>query len=1264
MNNLSKLSLLLAMGCPLAAAAQSVTPPVITTYSNSTIVLGITSNSKWAIFENRGEEATGGKIFDVANNVYTNVTSSNSTDNGSVADISDDGNIVVGLYQDKPAFWNKSTGVWTTLPAPAGTSETGSAVAVTADGKYAVGYVWGNSTDNTDSEFKSYDQQQVMWDLTTQKVVSLNNVPIKDISNSNQYQSSFRNISADGRYILGVNSYSYVSSTAFYVYDVQTETYDYIGFTEGSPNFTAKVSDLHHIESANMSASGKYVTGSAYMVKNDNGTYANEYEVAYRYNCETKEFELFDADGDSGIVGFGIDDNGTIYGATPTTDPMRDIYIRHGKYWYGLSQILAQRYGIDYEEKTGFENTGSPVAVSSDGRVIGTFTDPENGTGYIMRLYEDINTACESVDLMGNYTISPVSGSSFSTLSELTVSFDRTIALKGTGKEVQLLDAAGNLVRNSLGINISNAKATITFRPTSLTAGQTYTIVIPAGTISMATDSEVSNREIRIQYVGREDTPVKPLTIYPTEGSAISKLDYSSSHIVLNFNSNIVVSDENVTAAIYRNDEEEAYESLSMECSGNQLALYPISTLYLYQGNDYRIVIPANAVTDAGGAGGNEEITINYTGNYEREISSDDKTLFSESFDNGLGTQLMFYEGDNNTPTSEMQGYGFTKSTTPWWVGSDESVGDYAAMSHSSYSPAGKSDDWMVIPQIYVPDENCYLSFKSQGFSKSASDHLKVYVIPSETVYNDITSDAIADFKANRILVYDKVQDPGSSEQDLEGDWTPNEISLSDFVDQDIYIAFVNENEDQSIVFVDDIQVIHDMRFLTAVDNETTVVAQDEIEIFGRVAVQSELATYSTVKLTLYDDFGKVVDTIEESGLTLNSSTPYSFRFSKPLQLEKGVDNYFKIVIKLDNEEYTISRTITNLAFRPTKRVFLEEYAGSDCGNCPLGIVTIEKLQKELPNNFIAASIRSYNGDVLGSSFSSYSTYLGLNDAGAPSGIINRTTIAYPMTQVNSKYVFNAPEGSAKLWTDIVYDELDTPAIADITVSATYNSETGIIAAPFNVKYALNKSNVNASILFMVLEDNLVTYQSNYFYNKSDQPNLGEWQKGGIYASSYAYPVYANDVIRAIVGNTINGTQGYIPSKVVAGEDNGDTFYFSAPQSVENFDNTHVVAVLIDNNTDAVVNAAICKLESVDNSGVTNVTTDGNGINISVNADGDVVVASNATTAVQVYDVAGATIATANGEGQVIANTNGYKGVALVKAVTANGTKTAKVIIK
>jgi hypothetical protein len=1244
--------------------AQSVAQPDFSTYSNSTIVLGITQNSKWAIFENRGEEATGGKILDIVNNTYSNVTSSDSSDNGSVADITNDGNIVVGLYQDKPAFWNKTTQVWTTLPAPSGTNETGSAVAVTGDGKYAVGYVWGNSSDNTNNEFKSYDQQAVMWNLTTKRVVSLKNVPTLDLSCKNQYQSTFRNISADGKYILGVNSYSYVASTAFYVYDVDNATYDYIGFEMTDDSCNAKVAGIHHIESANMSASGKYVTGSAYMVKDDNGTVANEYEVAYRYNCETKVFELFDGDGDSGIVGFGIDDNGTIYGATPTSDPVREVYIRHGKYWYGLSQILSQRYGIDFESKTGFENTGSPVAVSSDGRIIGTFTNPEDGAGYIMSLYEDINDACEAVDLMGNYTISPVSGSSFSTLSELTVSFDRNITLNGNGKNVQLLDENGKLVRNSLGVSVNTAKATIQFRPTSLEAGKSYTIVIPAGTLSMATDSEVSNREISINYIGRNDAPVKPVTIYPTVGSAISKLDYSSSHIVLNFDANILVSD-GVTAAIYRNNEEEAYESLSLASSGNQLALYPINTLYLYQGNSYRIVIPANAVTDAGGAGGNEEITLNYTGNYEREVSSDDKILFSEDFEGGLGTQLMFYEGDNNTPTSEMQGYGFTKSTTPWWIGSDEGDGDYAAMSHSSYSPAGKSDDWMVIPQIYVPDENCYLSFKSQGFSKSASDHLKVYVIPSETVYNDITADAIADFKANRILVYDKVQDPGTNEQTLADDWTPNEISLSDFIEQDVYIAFVNENEDQSIVFVDDIEVIHDMRFLTAIDNETTVVAKDEIEIFGRIAVQSEVASYSSATLTLYNDNGKVVDTIEETGLDITNAEAYSFRFSKPLPLEIGVDNYFKIVIKLDNEEYTISRTITNLAFRPTKRVFLEEYAGSDCGNCPLGTLAIEKLQKELPNNFIVASIRSYNGDVLGSTFDSYTTYLGLNSAGAPSGIINRSTIAYPMVQTNATYVFNAPEGASKLWTDIVYDELDTPAIADISVSATYNAETGIIAAPFNVKYALDKTNVNVSVLFMVLEDNLLTYQRNYFYTTSNQPNLGEWQKGGIYGQAeYVYPFYANDVVRAIIGNTINGTQGYVPSKVTAGADNGDTFYFSAPQSVENYDNTHVVAVLIDNNTDAVINAAICKVQTDDASGVTNVTTDGNGISISVNADGDVVVESNAAATVQVYDLAGATIATAYGQDQVIAATNGYKGIALVKAVTANGSKTAKVIIK
>jgi thiol-disulfide isomerase/thioredoxin len=1247
-NPLKKSLLLAALCCSIGASAQTVAAPTITTYSNSTIILGITQNGKWAIFEARGEEATGGKILEIESGTLTDVLSANSDTNGSVADISNDGNTVVGVYQDKPAYWNRTTQTWTTLG-----TKTGSAVAVTADGRYAVGHVSTGSS--------IYLFTYAMWDLTTGQQVALNNVPVFDLTgidpasdNEKSEQNQFNNISADGRYILGVCSVSYPSDVAFYVYDRQTETYDYIGFTVGQlgARFTPKVENLHHIETANMSASGKYITGSAYMV-----TETDEFEIAYRYNCETKDFEVYNETGDSGIVGFGIDDNGVVYGATPTTSPLRDAYVRHGKYWYSITQILKQRYGIDFEAKTGLENTGTPTSVSSDGLIFGTFTDPQTGEGYIMKLNESLYDACESVDLLGNYTISPVSGAKFATLTSLTISFDRAVTVVGSVKGAKLLSSDGSTVRSSMGITANNSKVTIQFRPTDLTEGETYTVQIPAGTIAMDTDNAVTNREINVKYIGRVKNPVGAINIYPANGSTISKLDYSSSHVTITYDTYITTVD-GVVASVYRNDETEAYATLSLSASNNQLTLYPSSTLYLFKDSSYRIVLPAGAVTDLGGSCANEEVTINYNGNYEREISSTDTVLFSEDFSNGFGAQLMYYEGDYNVPTSEMQGYGFTQSTYPWQIASDENVEvkDYCIMSHSSYSPAGTSDDWMVIPQLYIPDEKCYLSFDAQGFSKYAKDELHVYIIPCETVYNELTNAAITKFKEDRILAFNEVLDPGASEANLAGDWTTYEVDLSKYAEQDVYIAFVNENYDQSIVFVDNIQVIHNMRFTTLFDNETSVIAKDDITLYGRIAVQSAVASYSKAHLDLYDSANNLIDSVDYTDQTINSESALSFRFNKPLSLTVGKTNDFKVKVTLDDEGYFVSGTITDLAFAPTKRVVLEEYAGSECGNCPLGTLVIERLQKEIPDNFIALSIRTYNSDALGNGLSSYSVYLGLDNMGAPSACINRKHLAYPMIQSGTTYVYKAPEGKDALWADIVADELSEYAIADVNVSATLDEDANTLTIPFSVTYALDVASVNASVLFEVIEHNLITYQRNYLYNLEDQPNLGEWQKGGLYGTAeYVYPVYANDVVRSVIGKTFNGTQGYLPDTVTAGVENTNTVTVTASERVTDWNNAEVVAIVIDNNTDQVINAAKCKVVTA---GIGSVAIDAP-LSVAIDDNGNIV-ASDSQALIQVYDLTGRAIASSTG----VAPTNGYKGIAIVKATSASGSVAQKVVIR
>jgi hypothetical protein len=1247
---MKKLSIaLLAVGVSVSSVAQTteVTKPSLEAYNNGYIILTISPNGKYTLYENRSEdEKSGGRIVDLETGAETLVISKNpdaSGDNGAAADITDDGNIVVGNYEDMPAYWNRTTGIWTQLPITTTLIGTGGAIsgnlsAVTADGHYAVGREF----------YSEYAFEAGMWDLTTNKRVSLSNLPLIDRTGSYQGQNEFRGISADGRYILGVVSYSYYDGLAYYVYDRDTATYQYIGFDYANNKLTSQVDKLNFIDAAVMSPDGNYVTGQAYM--------SDDNVFAFRYNCKTKEFEIYNTDLDSGITGIAIDNNGNVYGATPVSDPQRYIYIRSGKYWYSMENILSQRYGIDFNSTTGLDYTGTPTAVSGDGRYIGAFSNPEDGNGCNYTFYEDVQTACESVDLMGTYTTSPVSGSCFSVVSTVTLTFDRAVTLLGANNSVQLLKTDGSTVRNSSSVSADGSTVTIKFRSTTLEADQIYTVHVPAGTLAMEGDTDVKSKDIDIKYVGRTNTPVAAGTIYPTPGTAISKLDYNS-YVQVSYDTYVKVVD-GAKASVYRNDEAEPYEEMSLYVSGKTLAIYPTSTFYFYKDNTYRIVLPAGSVTDAGGSGKNEELTINYVGNYEREVSATDKVLFSEDFSTGLGSQFMFYDGDGNTPTSEMQDYGFDATNTPWWVASDkdDDTYNYAAMSTSSYSPAGTSDDWMVTPSLYIPDETCYISFKTQGFRNSKQDRLSVYVIPSAKVYNTLTTAAMTELKANKISIFNEVVSPGKSEGDLAGDWTTKEISLAAYAGQDVYIAFVNENTDQSIVFVDDVEVIHDMNYLIALDNETTVVNKESINIFGRVSVQTETSTYSSAHLELIDANGNILDTIDETGLTIDKDHAYSFSFKKALPLEVGKETAFKMIVGLGSDRYTVSRTITDLAFEPVKRVLIEEFAGAACQNCPLGILAMEHLEEALPNNFIGVTIRTYENDELSSNLSGYSSYLGFT--AAPTGIINRKVLAAPMDEVNGSYVFNNPD--SPVWADLVYDELSTPAVADISLSAAVSDDGTTIDIPVTVTYALTKDDVNVSVLFIILEDDIETYQLNKFYTVSD-PNLGEWGKGGIYGKSTVRKYHINDVARALDGKTYNGTQGYIPASVTAGTENTFTRQISVPQIVSNLDKARVVAVMIDNNTDQVINAAQCRLVTA---GVDDLVANDSNVKVNVNADGDVVVNSDNDAVVSVYGISGALIGNAQGRGSVVAQTNGYNGVAIVRVVTANNTIVNKVIIK
>ncbi len=1184
--------------------AQNVTEPKMTLYDfkDQSMIYSLSDNGQWAV--SYGTSPTDASRY--TNARRTNVKTKESDILGldgdetiplqcQANDVADDGT-VVGAYHDQPAIWTKAGG-WKYLPIPKGWT-TGFASAVTPDGHYAVGRMFSYS-----GNAENYGEYPMLWDLTTMQITETPGYPTVGSAGEKARMIRYDAISSDSRYITGIVDFSYTWNTLHFIYDRQNESYTTMGFnTDGTP----WTEGLLGVEGT-LSPNGKWFGGTAFI---QNATNPNdEYSVPCRYNMETNEFEMFNELEARDYGSITIDNTGTIYSATPSSTPIRSVYIRAGKFWYALDELMSQSYGIDFYGKTGLDNTGTIMSVSADGKVITAFPDPYKS--YILELDETLTDAAGRVNLLNNYTVTPANGASFSQMKDVSIKFSRDIKILGKTSDIKFTDDSGASVGRiiTFAVSPSSSKtARIAFRTLNLTAGKKYTLTIPAGTIALSADETRLNDEIVITYTGRGTEPVKVVTAVPESGSALSQLNVTTNPILLTFDTNISLT-ENAAATLYRDGSDDIVSPLSVAVKDNQMLIYPETTQYLYLNTNYKVVLNAGSVTDVNGGNANERYEIMYEGIYERIVVADDTLIYKEDFANGVGG-MMLYDGDGNIPNEEMKDYDFYYNNTPQpWVPVRESreSDDYSAASTSAYSPAGKSDDWMVTPQIYIPDAKCRLEFNGQGFRKYKQDKLKVIVYASDKVLNYFSKDNADEFRADGNVIMDEILSPGNSEDNLSNEWTTYSFKLDKYAGKNIYVAFINENEDQSIVFVDNIKVVRDNGFLTALTSATTVVDQNSHKIEGRVTANSETETYTTANIKLLDSEKNVVDEISENGLSLKKGDRYDFAFAKNLPLTIGEINVFYIRVQLDEKFDTISYAIKDLAFQPTKRVIVEEMTGQDCGNCPRGHLAWENLERVYGDRVILAGYHVYTGDIYESGMSSYvNQFLGL--AGAPSAKVQRgETIGSPtyasITAGRTSYSFTSPLGDC--WFDLVQKEFDTDADANLDVIAYFDEATQKVKATASAKFAMNISKQNIGLFIIVTEDGLPGFQHNYHYN-DDADGLGEWGKGGTLGQEYVVYTH-NDVARAQVGSYY-GTTGYIPSTIASNETYTANIEFAKP-AVNEIYNSNVICMMINANTGAVINVAKSKIAKA--SGIEGITTSGTDATekIRYNAAGQIITA-------------------------------------------------------
>lgn len=1163
-------------------------------------------------------------------------------------DVTNDGKIIVGSYDSKPAYYDMNLGKWVTLSS----ENPGKATNITPDGKYIGG--WSNNGDFGGED--GYFESPLLWEKQTDGTyravdvyAEFPNFPKKTKLGTNTQQVRIDNVSPDGNIISGIIDFTTPMTVCYYVYNKTTHECKYVD------NALGDVPAETSVDESTMSNNGKYLTGIVLVA-------GGSYISSYLYNTSDNSCVLYNTESEEqDRAGSAVSNTGVVFACSPAVNPVRYAYVRVGNLWYGIDEILLGRYDINFYERTGYDFTGVIQDVSDDEMTMIGMSETKT-KGYIIRLPETISEAASGVNPLGTYVVSPVSGSKFAKFSQMKLAFSKSAAVT-SGAKAQFMDASGKVLRD-YGITAQSGNKTfiIGAKALALNEGEEYTMKIPAGAFYLMADNSIKSEEITVKYIGRAEAPAAVQQVSPADQANVSEI--SSEHPVqILFDLSIAIS-EDAKAYLYRDGQTSPVCELNfVQGAESTILLYPSLKRYLEKGEKYKVVVSAGSVTDIMGFCPNNEITINYTGAYKPEISSDG-SLFSDDFNDPSNSMVKYllYEGDNNKPSSAMQDLGFDADNSPWLfvIREDESSSDYCAGSTSIYNPTGKSDDWMAIPRLSIENADYYLSFDVQSYYKSKADRLKVLVLEDDAVYSNFTKELYDKFKANGKVLYDEQLTPGESEEGLSGDWTHVEKSLAEYAGKNIYIAFVNENDNQSMIFLDNLKVYYKGDFNFAPNVQSTQINKESTTVGAIVKVTSD-KTYNSISATLTSEDGSFKSTYTDTpSKPITNAENYSFTFPDKLPLTVGAQNKYTISIDLGGTVYSQTNTISNLAFETTKHVVIEEGTGAWCGNCPLGILAMENLEKLYGDQVIPIAIHSANGQGDIYDYSAYTAYLGVSSF--PTGLVNRIDTVYaPAISSGNDYYFETSEGN-KTFHDIAKREFENYAVADVCIDkAVYDVESKNIQIMGNVNYALDMNSLNHNIAFVVLEDNLSGKQNNYFYMNTN-PFFGKFGSGGEFGENAPIIQYV-DVARKVPNNNFAGESGLIPVSVTADQPVAFNKVFSLPENVSNWDNAKVVVMLIDANTERVLNAARLKF-AAGTAGINDATVSENGITIS-GENGSINVNGGSDLNVTVYDVSGSVISNANStSGAVKVSTGGKNGLFIVKATSDGVSVVKKVIVK
>ena len=488
--------------------------------------------------------------------------------------------------------------------------------------------------------------------------------------------------------------------------------------------------------------------------------------------------------------------------------------------------------------------------------------------------------------------------------------------------------------------------------------------------------------------------------------------------------------------------------------------------------------------------------------------------------------------------------------------------GETFAASPSSFVPAGTANDWMVTPAISLANNNNAKSLRFDAASAEPTyrDGVEVYV--------STTGNTPADF-LNTTALYNST---ANGEPPI---WTSRNVDLSAYSGQTIYIGFRNNSYNKVVLGIDNIEVIelsNNNIELTSLDFPQYTTIPTVIDIVGTITNIGG-NTINSMDITWTDGSNSYTDNL--SGLNINSNTTYNFTHNT--QLNMASSGTIPISVTVDNVNATIDPdtsnnfltvTIQDVPFVPTKRVVVEESAGTWCPFCPQGIVGMETLEQQYPNTAIPIVV--HNGDVMTNSI--YDA--GMNMTNWPSARIDRAILANGTNAVTA-------DGFLQY-----YDErINIFSPVEITANANFNPVNREIIIDLSGEFATNlygDYRFNA----IILEHEVGPYNQANNYVGYQPPLIAPVSGINFSTASNPASIKFDNVARAILGG-FNGVIGSLPSTIISGETHTYQYTHILPAN-HNENNTQVVGIVIDNNTGEILNGIKVDLDfSTNNKNIT-----------------------------------------------------------------------------